>query len=101
MLQNISLLTALVLFASGASRQWVSLGSHELETGATVYGLVTDEADTIVFAGISVENTDWNFLTEEEIYQFNGSGAVFRDDIMSRVCCDGSETVVSILDVSL
>ncbi len=96
----LSLVIALVFMGSCASRQGTTLQSYEPATGTTVYGLVTNEADTIAFAGRSVNNIDKHFVTGEPIYHFDGNGAVYNEGIISGVCFDGSETAINIQDVS-
>ena len=86
---------------SCASRQWVAPESFELDAGATIYRLVTDEADTISFAGTSVEDIEQNILTGEAIYRFNGSGAAFCEGEIKGVSFDGTETAIDIRDVAL
>ncbi len=86
--------------SSCASRQWTTPQSCELATGTTVYRLITIEADTIAFAGRSVNNIDKHFVTGEPIYRFDGNSAVYSEGIISGVCFDGLETAISIHDVS-
>ena len=92
---------ALVFLFSCSSRHWISPERYELNEGDTVYRLITEEADTITFAGSSVKNIDRHFLTGEEILHFNGEGAIFTEGTISGVSFDGSETEISILDVIL
>lgn len=99
---RMSLLCIIAVFlCSCASRQWISPDNYELSEGNTVYRVITEEADTITFAGSSVESIERNFLTGEEFFQFNGEGAVFNEGIVRGVSVDGSEEAISILDTSL
>lgn len=85
---------------SCTSRHWVTPGNHQMESGTTVYRLITNEADTISFAGRSVKSIDNNFVTGNEICLFDGNGASYNEGVISGVRFDGSEVVISIFDVS-
>lgn len=92
---------ALVFLFSCSSRHWISPERYELDEGDTIYGLITEEADTITFAGISVNEVGRNFQTGEEFFRFNGEGAIFTEGEIIGVSFDGSEAAIDILDVAL